>query len=781
MATKRTMTVGKKIAMGFAALIVLSVILGSLAVYNMKTVEAESTKLAEEYVPEVDLCSKLERHALLTMYANRGYGLSEEQHYYETGQKEMAEVDKWLGECDKLAQEAEHLVKLGPAVEETRQKVGEYKDYLQKTVDINAKLAQNRTTLDEAAAKYMKNCSEFLDAQNHAFKKDLAERQTKIDLAMDIVSIGSTARVLNFKGQATNDPQLVQQAIDALNGVSEKTAELRKVTYLEKDIQRIDQTEAATQSYQKAMEEFVAEFKKGAAADKGTLASCRDNMDANAGKFVTNCDTFLAGQQKALDVDMHERHAKITLCNDIIDLGNAVRLACFKSQALRKPELIRQAGANFEKLETKYDELRKITRLKEDLARIDNTQQAGKKYQANMNAFLANWLELQEISQKRGDVADELLAIAQETARAGVDGTVAIANEAQSALSIASTIMIVGLIVALIVGVVLAAWIGRGIKKVLTRIAGNLAEGADQTASASGQVSAASQSLAEGSSEQAASIEETSSSIEEMASMTKQNASNAGEANTLAGQATDSAKKGAEAMSRMSQAIDDIKKSSDETAKIIKTIDDIAFQTNLLALNAAVEAARAGEAGKGFAVVAEEVRNLAQRSAEAAKTTAEMIEESVTNSERGVAISEEVAKALSEISEGSQKVNNLVGEIAAASNEQAQGIDQVNIAVGQMDKVTQSNAANAEETASAAEELSAQAEELNRNVVELQVLVNGSSGAHAAGSTTAYRHDKPAKNKPARTQQASVQPHQSTQPSGEDHIPLDSDKELASF
>ena len=51
-----------------------------------------------------------------------------------------------------------------------------------------------------------------------------------------------------------------------------------------------------------------------------------------------------------------------------------------------------------------------------------------------------------------------------------------------------------------------------------------------------------------------------------------------------------------------------------------------------------------------------------------------------------------------------------MAEIAAASKEQAQGIEQVNTAVAEMDKVTQQNAANAEESASAAEEMTAQAE-----------------------------------------------------------------------
>jgi len=48
----------------------------------------------------------------------------------------------------------------------------------------------------------------------------------------------------------------------------------------------------------------------------------------------------------------------------------------------------------------------------------------------------------------------------------------------------------------------------------------------------------------------------------------------------------------------------------------------------------------------------------------------------------------------------------------------AQGIDQVNTAVAQMDKVTQQNAANAEESASASEELSSQAESMNAIVAD---------------------------------------------------------------
>lgn len=240
-----------------------------------------------------------------------------------------------------------------------------------------------------------------------------------------------------------------------------------------------------------------------------------------------------------------------------------------------------------------------------------------------------------------------------------------------------------------------------------------------ETAEGASQVANVSNSVAEGATKQAASLEETSASLEEMTSMTKRNAESAEKVNGLAKQARQAADHCASDMRAMSEAMEALKASSDNIGKIIKTIDEIAFQTNILALNAAVEAARAGEAGMGFAVVAEEVRALAQRSAQAARETATMIENAMNNTATGVDLSGKVAKTLSEIVMQTRQVDELAAEVATASREQTAGSSQISVAVGEIDKVTQTNAASAEE-------LSAQATAMRQIIDELLRLVGGS-------------------------------------------------------
>ncbi|MBI3885888.1 MAG: chemotaxis protein [Opitutae bacterium] len=478
-------------------------------------------------------------------------------------------------------------------------------------------------------------------------------------------------------------------------------------------------------------------------------AKSRGELNVKAATAAKELNDYQEAQETALTAEiaagaahekLSERQFKISLGAQIDNEVAEIRVAAWKSQAERSTKLLDEGIARFVRIDGHFSKLRPLTHKAENTKQLDVAQAALTAYKTEMTNLVHLAEEGDATSQRRSKAGNEFAATMKQAGELATADTGKSATATEMALIFTSTIVSVGVGAAIVLSIVLSIFIIRGVSRTLTDIARLLSDGADQVAAASGQVSAASQSLAEGSSEQAASLEETSASLEEMSSMTKRNAESAVSAKTAAGQASGSADTGAQQMRAMVTAMDAIKTASTDISKILKTIDEIAFQTNILALNAAVEAARAGEAGAGFAVVADEVRALAQRCAAAAKETALKIDDSVAKSQQGAQISAEVAKSFTTIQDQVRQLDQLVAEIAGASTEQSQGIGQVTTAVSQMDKVTQSNAANAEETASASEELNAQAEMLKEAVGSLQKLVgidrthdsHGASAPHAA-------------------------------------------------
>ena len=535
----------------------------------------------------------------------------------------------------------------------------------------------------------------------------------------------------NVRGYAmSTDKQYLEPAKQDLAGVKENLRQGReladKYPELVKLGEGVEKSTSRLAEYETLMQQTIAM--------NDALGQLRGQMDQAGGSYVKEGEAFLISQTKALENDvtfgteagqLKERQTKIALITDVVELGNAIRLANFKAQATNDPKQMAAAMAGFGDIDQRIAQLTPLTRQAENQRQLQAIKQAAANYHKAIQGYLADWTELEKIGQRRTVVGTEILALARATSNAGLEGMRKISGETVSLLSTASLVMLSGLAVALVVGVLLAVFISRSITRPIHGVITGLSEGAQQVASASGQVANSSQSLAEGAAEQAAALEQTSSSLEEMASMTRVNADNADQADNLAKGASQVVGKANQAMGELTSSIQEMAQASEQTGKIIKTIDEIAFQTNLLALNAAVEAARAGEAGAGFAVVAEEVRNLAMRAADAAKNTAVLIETTIAKTKLGTELVGRSNQAFGEVASNTAKVGSLVAEIAAASSEQAQGIDQVSRAALDMDKVTQLNAANAEQSAAASEELTSQAMVMQDFVADLVTLVGG--------------------------------------------------------
>ena len=101
---------------------------------------------------------------------------------------------------------------------------------------------------------------------------------------------------------------------------------------------------------------------------------------------------------------------------------------------------------------------------------------------------------------------------------------------------------------------------------------------------------------------------------------------------------------------------------------------------------------------------------------------------------RGATV-DQVASSIGAITDSVTRVKGIVDEVREASRQQTDGMDQVSHAISQMEKVTQTTAATAEESAAASEELNAQAESAMKVVRELERLVGAGQRDNAVQSS----------------------------------------------
>jgi methyl-accepting chemotaxis protein len=205
-----------------------------------------------------------------------------------------------------------------------------------------------------------------------------------------------------------------------------------------------------------------------------TMDKDKAAMNTAAIAYMKACNDFLDNQAKLLKTDLSslvsekitedkvlERTSKIDLCNDIIDLGNNIRVGAWKAIATRDPELFKETTKKFDQVNSKLDELKPLTHLEADLKRIADCRAASKDYLDNMQSFLTNWLAREELGKKRNAVADEVLKAAQDTAKFNMEATETGASNAASSLATSSTVLIIGCIICFVLALTLGLLITR--------------------------------------------------------------------------------------------------------------------------------------------------------------------------------------------------------------------------------------------------------------------------------------------------------------------------------
>lgn len=260
----KNLTLGKQIGLGFVALLIITLILGSLAVYNMTHASVNAQNMAEKYVPEVKIGARVFKLANDARYKTRAFTMRDDEEALKEAKADFIALEKALEEA-KILGDKYNLVKLKENEKNAKEFLSAYKQSVERSEKIlEMKKIADKAMVDNAPIfmdniiKYMKSveANQIKELQTVVIKERIPERIEKIINGNQIALWCSETRVLGQRAQFKNDPTYLKRAITYFDKINPMVENLISHTRNPATAEILNSVLEAGGKYEKALEDM---------------------------------------------------------------------------------------------------------------------------------------------------------------------------------------------------------------------------------------------------------------------------------------------------------------------------------------------------------------------------------------------------------------------------------------------------------------------------------------------------------------------------------------------
>ena len=275
----------------------------------------------------------------------------------------------------------------------------------------------------------------------------------------------------------SREAEFKKTTIDLLEEVEKELARVTELASLH-NMEWVKKQHADMRSLQKEYNQLF-----GAVVDVDiTMDQYRDQLASCSENYTGECEAITKQQTQITNDEMDavfstsdatterptaellkKRVKTITLCNTLDSLMDKQRIIALTAIADSNVRELNRLDEFHKKIMINLDALESITQQDVTLQQISSCRQAATQYHEDILAFKETWVQRNELAAKLVKTGNQLVATANETVLQGMEKTRDSASESVAALSGASKIMFMGLMVTAMIGIFIAVMITRAI------------------------------------------------------------------------------------------------------------------------------------------------------------------------------------------------------------------------------------------------------------------------------------------------------------------------------
>jgi methyl-accepting chemotaxis protein len=216
------LTIGQRVALGFAFLLLLAAGLGGFATWRMLQAADGADFLAVAVAPQASITSALSQASGDVQKNARSYSFTGEESFLQLTQKALAEVETELAAAKKLSAAQPSLTALAEAVRDAEKALADYVAQFKATQELIAELSRIRSGLDAQAGRFLTDMlafnretqSELTNAIRDGASREVTEAwRLANERGEEILNLANDVRIRGQRSQALRDGSHIREAL----------------------------------------------------------------------------------------------------------------------------------------------------------------------------------------------------------------------------------------------------------------------------------------------------------------------------------------------------------------------------------------------------------------------------------------------------------------------------------------------------------------------------------------------------------------------------------------